>query len=91
MRDSSPIRSEDSADRLPEQPGKLRLLFAVATGAILAVRLADRYLPADFPPFILYAIFAGAPLAAILLAVAAHRGVWDAITGHVRSNRRQRD
>lgn len=84
MRETSPARDHDP-ENPPPQPGKLRLLFAVATGAILAARLAHRYLPENFPPVILYAVFLGAPLAAILLAWAAHRGIFEAITGEVRS------
>jgi hypothetical protein len=60
----------------PPQPGKLRLLFALAFGTVLAMRLADRFLPAGFPPAMLYVIAVGAPLAAILLAWVLHRGVF---------------
>lgn len=81
--------AEHAPEAPPSQPGKLRLLFAIAFGVTLAWRLGDAVLPASFPPLLLAAIALGAPLAGALAALALHRGLFDAIVEGARERARR--
>jgi hypothetical protein len=82
-------RREEAPQAPPDQPGKLRLLFALAFAVTLAWRLGDAVLPASFPPFFLAVIALGAPLAGALAALALHRGLFDAIFEGARERARK--
>jgi hypothetical protein len=82
-------RSESAPPATPSQPGKLRLLFALAFAVTLAWRLGDAFLPAAISPLLLAAIACGAPLAGALAAFALHRGLFDAIFDGARVRARK--
>lgn len=77
--DPNSVGSANEMPPYPQQPGKLRLLFALAFAVTLAWRLGDAFLPSSLSPLLLAAIALGAPLAGALAAIGIHRGLFEAI------------